>query len=180
MEDPHIREQLEILHVAAYGWALYCCGRDRVETEDVLQTVYLKILEGKARFDGRSSLKTWLFAVIRKTAAEERRRSIIRILRFRFLGDSEDHLSEDTPEDSLYDSEHRAVFRRALASLPRRQQEVLHLVFYQDMTIEETAAAIGISAGSVRTHYERGKKKLRTILGSMEEFNESRIVRTAS
>ena len=36
------------------------------EAEEVLQTVYLKIFEGNARFRGESSLKTWLFAVIRK------------------------------------------------------------------------------------------------------------------
>src|SRR2546422_5376887 len=50
-----------------------------------------KILEGKARFRGESSLKTWLFAVIRKTAATEYRRKLLRGLR---LLRSEEHTSE--------------------------------------------------------------------------------------
>ena len=58
-----------------------CCRRDRSDAEEVLQTVYLKILEGKARFRGEASLKTWLFAVIRKTAATEYRRNLLRKLR---------------------------------------------------------------------------------------------------
>ena len=180
MDVPQIRAQLEQLHISAYGWALHCCGRDRTMTEDVLQTVYLKVLEGKAQFDGRSALKTWLFAVIRKTAAAERRTRILWGYRFRFFNDTEDPESDESVEVSIHASEERAVFCRALARLPHRQRDVLHLVFYQDLTIEETAAALGISVGSVRTHYERGKKRLRSELERMEEFNESRIVRPAS
>ncbi len=69
MEIADLKAELEQLHSASFGWALNCCRRDADEAEEVLQTVYLKILEGKARFRGESSLKTWLFAVIRKTAA---------------------------------------------------------------------------------------------------------------
>jgi RNA polymerase sigma factor (sigma-70 family) len=177
MDLPQIRAQLEQLHVSSYGWALHCCGRDRTMTEDVLQTVYLKVLEGKARFDGKSALKTWLFGVIRKTAASERRSRMVWSLRFRFFIDREDPGSGESVDGPLLASEERAVFSRALTRLPRRQQEVLHLVFYQDLTIEEAAAALGVSVGSVRTHYERGKKRLRIELEQMEEFNESRVIR---
>ena len=41
--------------------------------EEVLQDVYWKVLEGRARYDGRSTLKTWLFGVVRLTARELRR-----------------------------------------------------------------------------------------------------------
>ena len=54
----------------------------------------------------------------------------------------------------------------------------MHLIFYQDLTIEETSATLGISIGSARTHYERGKKRLRRELERMEEFNENRELRT--
>src|SRR4051794_41839968 len=66
--------ELERLHAASFSWALSCCRRDREEAEEVLQASYLKVLEGRARFDERSSFKTFLFGVIRRTAAERRRR----------------------------------------------------------------------------------------------------------
>jgi RNA polymerase sigma factor (sigma-70 family) len=82
-----LRDELEKLHSASFGWALNCCRRDHAEAEEVLQTVYLKIFEGKARYRGEASLKTWLFAVIRKTAIGEYRKRVLRNLVF--LGSSE-------------------------------------------------------------------------------------------
>src|SRR5258708_12454947 len=78
MEIVDFKAELERLHGCSFGWALSCCRRDATEAEEVLQTVYLKIFEGKARYRGESSLKTWLFAVIRKTAATEYRRRLLR------------------------------------------------------------------------------------------------------
>src|SRR6267378_4456646 len=79
MDIAELKAELEMLHGASFGWALNCCRRDRAEAEEVLQTVYLKILEGKACFRGEASLKTWLFAVIRKTAIGEHRKNILQL-----------------------------------------------------------------------------------------------------
>jgi RNA polymerase sigma-70 factor (ECF subfamily) len=62
--------------------------------------------------------------------------------------------------------EEREALLRALESLSRRQREVLQLVFYHDMTIEEAARVMRVSLGSARTHYERGKKSLAQMLGN--------------
>jgi RNA polymerase sigma factor (sigma-70 family) len=163
MDIAELKSELEKLHSASFGWALSCCRRDHAEAEEVLQTVYLKILEGKARYRGESSLKTWLFAVIRKTAIGEYRKKLVRSLVF--LGSSEksdDGVSAaDGPTAIFEKSELQQQFRVALAKLPLRQREALHLVFYEDLSLSEAADVMGISVGSARQHYERGKKHLR-------------------
>ena len=158
MEISELKAELEKLHQASFGWALNCCRHNRSDAEEVLQTVYLKILQGKAIYRGESKLQTWLFAVIRKTAVTERRKQVLRS--FITLGST----TESKPEIELERSELQQRFRQAVAGLPKRQRETLHLVFYQDLSLSEAAAVMNISIGSARRHYERGKKRLRESL----------------
>ena len=170
MEIAELQAELERLHSASFGWALSCCRRDPTEAEEVLQTVYLKIFEGKAVYRGESSLKTWLFAVIRKTAATEYRRRLLRALRIEPAFDA----ATDVPAQAeslttrLERSQAQTQFQTALKSLPKRQREALHLVFYEELSLREAADVMGVSIGSARQHYERGKKKLRESLARME------------
>ena len=88
----HYRNRLNSLIFYTLGEAVWA--------EDVLQTSYLKILDGRARFGGRSSFKTFLFGVIRHTAAEDRRRTA--------LGDSSpDEVSLGGPSRSPVSTPHR-------------------------------------------------------------------------
>lgn len=151
-----LEEQLEALHPSSFAWALACCGRRADDAAEVLQDVYLKIIEGKARFGGKSSLKTWLFSVIRHTAAEHFRWRRVRE-RFSFV---RMRAAEESAETRMQRSEAVEQVARALARLSTRQREVLHLVFYEEMTIEEAAETLGLSIGSARTHYERGKRRM--------------------
>ena len=161
MTGEPLERRLEALHPASFGWALGCCRWDREEAEEVLQTTYLKILDGRARFDERSSFKTWLFGVIRRTAAERRRGRWLRSLAtLRSLDRQPEPAPAATPESRLEGSEIARALRSALRRLPARQHEVLHLVFYEDLTVEEAARVLGISVGSARTHYHRGKGTL--------------------
>jgi len=154
MEISELKAELEKLHSASFGWALSCCRQNHAEAEEVLQTVYLKILQGKALFRGESKLQTWLFAVIRKTAISERRKQL-----FRFVSSNSN--SELKVELEFERSEMQRRFQQALACLPARQRETLHLVFYQDLSLSEAAVVMNVSVGSARRHYERGKKRMR-------------------
>jgi RNA polymerase sigma-70 factor (ECF subfamily) len=163
MSPEALKHELECLHSAAFGWALACCAGDRGAAEDALQTSYLKILDGRARFDGRANFRTWVFAVVRRTAAEEWRRAALRrLLPLRALDGAA--APRGDPGAALVRSETTRQLLVALALLPRRQREVLHLVFYQDLTIAEAAEVLGVSLGTARTHYERAKTALRTRL----------------
>ena len=170
MDISELKAELEKLHSSSFGWALSCCRRDRWEAEEVLQAVYLKILEGKARFGGESSFRTWLFAVIHKTAAGERRKHLLRKLRLvRESQDGADRVAPaERPDAAVERLETQTRFRRALAQLPARQRQTLHLVFYQDLSLQEAADVMDISVGSARRHYERGKKRLRKALRQLE------------
>ena len=174
MKTDELRAQLEQHHASSFGWAMGCCRRDPAEAEDVLHNVYVKVLEGKARFNGASSFKTWLFAVIRKTASDQRRRNLLRSVIVTRASERRMSLpGPERPDESAYRGEVQTIFQHALRRLSSRQREALELVFYHELTIEEASAVMGVSLGSARTHYERGKKRLRELLEESEELYES-------
>lgn len=166
MQQPELERSLEAHHGESFGWALACCHRDYDGAEEVLQIAYLKIVEGKAKFDGRSQFKTWLFAVIRRTALERFRWKHARRRAAAFFG-----MQQEIPaDDRIERSETASRLLRALDSLSRRQREVIELVFYHDLTIEESARTLGISIGSARVHYDRGKKRLLQLMTEEERI----------
>lgn len=162
MELCDLESRLKALHDESFAWARVCCAGPAADAEDVLQTVYLLIIQGKARYGEQADFKTWLFAVIRNQSAKEARRQMIRRL-FLLRPENEQPSRPRAlpPDASLEKAERAHAFQAALDALPRRQREVLHLVFYEDLTIAEAARVMGVSLGSARQHYERGKAKLR-------------------
>ena len=166
-EHADLATQIRALHPRCFGWAMACCGNRREDAEDVLQDVYVGVLENGLRFNGRSTLKTWLFGVIRHKARSRLRRERLRSLLGASYANRVDTPAPATlPDDAAIALERRERIRNALRQLPGRQREMLLLVFYHDLTIEEAAKVLGVSIGSARVHYDRGKKRLATLLGS--------------
>jgi RNA polymerase sigma-70 factor (ECF subfamily) len=107
------------------------------------------------------------------TALDERRRQWLRHVRLGgYKPDADSAVQRAVRGGRLDESVRIGAFQQALARLAKRQQEVLHLVFYQDMSLQEASKVMGVSLGSARTHYERGKRNLRTRLEKSKHFDE--------
>ena len=173
MNDSKLRKELEQLHQQSYGWALTCCYQNSNEAQDVLQTVYLNILVGKAKFKEFSTFKTWLLAVIKKTAVNHhRKRKVRNLLNIQFQQKKIGRHVEQEIEEKIDRYQLKLYLHNLLNQLPLRQQEVLQMVFYHDLTIKEAATIMSVSIGSARIHYERGKKKLGALLKKSQVFYE--------
>jgi RNA polymerase sigma factor (sigma-70 family) len=173
VEPADFEQEIAQLHPASFAWALACCGWDTTEAEEVLHSTYLRVLEGRARFRGRSSLKTWLFSVVRTVAAETRRRRWFRDAALRrWLEETPERDSVGGPDETMNSEERGARVRHALKQLAVRQREVLDLVFFHGLTIEEAAPVMGVALGTARVHYQRGKRRLRALLAP-EEIDEA-------
>ncbi len=158
--NPHVsRTALEALHSQLYGWALSRCDFDHATAEDLMQQTYVELLSGNARFDNRSSLKTFVFSVIQNLAKSRYRRlaTRLRLVRSYPQDIAGDQVVENEPaiDDSVW---------RTVKALPARQRDIIELVFCRDLTIEEASAVMGITVGTGRQHYDRAKKALRNRL----------------
>ncbi len=165
------RKALEALHSQLFGWALSRCGFDRSAAEDLMQQAYVEVLSGKARFDNRSTLKTFVFGVVQNLARSRFRRLAVhmRLVRTYAIAPADEaprHVEEDHHEQ-------RRIWQ-AVESLPRRQRDITELVFCRDMTIEAASTVMGVSIGAGRVHYDRAKKALAGALAGLRTEGSSK------
>jgi RNA polymerase sigma-70 factor (ECF subfamily) len=167
--NPHIsRSALEAIHGQVFGWALSRTDYDRPVAEDLVQQAYMELLTGKARFDNRSSLKTFVFSVVQNLARSRFRRIASRLRLVQAAG----HNAIDDVVQPVEPSKESAVWG-AVQELPQRQRDIVELVFCRDMTIEAASSVMGVTTGTGRVHYDRAKKALKTKLGNHGEwFND--------
>lgn len=168
MHDSDLRARLEAIHPAAWTWALHCCRGDTEEGGDVLQASYLAVLEGKASYGGRSTFRTWFFGVVRRTAAGRRRTRWLRSLLLQREASSWSTSAPPGIDARMESADRDRLLDDALATLSERQRHVIELVFRHDLTVEEAATVLGVTVGTARTHYARGKARLATLLEHSE------------
>lgn len=160
MQSSVIRLKLEEYHKDCFGWALHCCNMNREMAREVLQASYLKMLEKQNTFREKSGFRTWAFVIIKNTAIDVLRKQQKRIRIIRNENQLTDTEYEATQETDLDNKLRRSFFNEALNRLSERQRQILQLVFYHDLSLNESAEVLNISQGSVRKHYDRAKKTL--------------------
>ena len=158
--NSHIsRSALEAIHDQVFGWALSRCDYERAVAEDLVQQAYVELLTGKAKFEGRSSLKTFVFSVVQNLARSRYRRVASRMR----LVQEVKHNTFDDAVVAEATSEHPQIWQ-TVQKLPQRQRDVIELVFCRDMTIADASRVMGVTTGTGRVHYDRAKKALRARL----------------
>jgi RNA polymerase sigma-70 factor (ECF subfamily) len=171
--DKLSREVLERHHDDAFRWAMSCCNYDEERAREIVQSVYLEILEGRAVFNGRSEFRTWLFAVLRNLANRHSRQiqsgeKLLKKIQENVLhgethGDASEHLAEQEQANDIWSG---------IASLSMVQRQIVELVYYRDFTLEEAAEILGLRTGTARTHFHRAKRSLARHLNRYEDLEE--------
>ncbi len=169
LQNPSITEQeLSKIHHESSQWAIFCANFDPDLAKDILQQSYLKIVEGKAVFKKESSLKTWMFSLIRLTSFESQRKSKSHIEES--LNSTDGLYEEGETEDSnlpyLYTVEQVS---KALDKLGLLQREIIYLVFYCDYPLSEIAKILDVGIGTTKSEYHRAKVRLKLILSSTQD-----------
>lgn len=162
MDRRQLEKLLEDTHRDAYLWARQCCNYNDELARDVLQMVYLKIFEGRARYNERSGFRTWLFSVIRYTAIDSLKQNHAQAC---------DNLEDDLAVAADDPMEEEMDYKALLQQLPEKQAQVLLLAFYHGMTLESISTIMEIGLGTVRTHYDRGKKQLKALIEKTKIHN---------
>ena len=147
--------------------------KDRGEAEDAVQAAYLSAFAAIGEFEGRSSLSTWLTRIAINEALgrlrDERRRrerleagcvAVLESYREKLMAGSD----SPAPDVSAARGQLRRLLERAVADLPDSFRTVFVLRDVEGLSGEETAAALGISAATVKTRLLRARRRLQDAL----------------
>ena len=170
----------------------------RAIADEVVQDTWVGVINGIDRFEGRSSLRTWIFQILLNTARTRGKREK-RTLPFsafrrraeegrdepavdpdRFQGRRGDQPGAwarppqewSSPDVKLASDEARDVMLKAIAALPPRQREVITLRDIQGYSAAEASNALGVSETNQRVLLHRARSKVRAALEELMEAEE--------
>jgi RNA polymerase sigma-70 factor, ECF subfamily len=148
--------------------------RNPAEAEDVTQETFLSAFRGIGQFDGRSSLRTWLFRIAYNAALMRLRRTEPESVPVEEAADPEGGVPVPRqlfdwcclPEEEMEKAEVREALERAINGLPEILRAVFVLREQEGLSTEETAAALDVSTDTVKTRLHRSRMQLREALAA--------------
>lgn len=149
--------------------------KNRSMAEDLSHEVYVRALRSYERFQGRSSEKTWLFAIAKNVAIDYFRKSTVRASRSfdAFNWETEQLVSPDkSPEMVTELQEEMGQLLEALEKCTGDQKMVIIMRYFQELSIAETAAILSWTEGKVKTTQHRAIKQLRKFMESTNSIKE--------
>src|SRR5215468_4877055 len=127
--------------VRVYRFVLRLVGNQAV-AEDLISEVFLDVWRQADRFEGRSAVSTWLFAIARFKALSSMRRKLDEELDEEAADAIED--PSDDPEIAIQKKDKGTALRKCMQALSPEHREVIDLVYYHEKSVEEVAKIIGI------------------------------------
>jgi RNA polymerase sigma-70 factor (ECF subfamily) len=149
-------------HVRVYRFVLRLVKNEAL-AEDLISEVFLEVWRQAGRFEGRSAAATWLLSIARFKALSELRRRPDQALDEAALSIVD---PADDPEAVAVKSDRNETLRRCLHQLSAEHREVVDLVYYHEMSIEEVAEIIGIPANTVKTRVFHARRRLAELLAA--------------
>ena len=132
------------------------------DTDDVLQNTFIKIWKGLDKFKNQSKLFTWLYRIAINEALTWINKNNKKI---QYDSEINDNLINKLEADVFFDgNEIEKKLQKSILSLPRRQQMVFNMKYYQHLKYDEIAKILDISIGSLKASYHLAVKKIEKYL----------------
>lgn len=130
---------------------------DPDRSADVVHEVFLEVWRGAARFQGRSSARTWIFSIAFRRAMDVHRRN----RRLRITGELPEQI-DDTPgaEETIAARQQAEAVRACLAGLKDEHRVAIELTFYEEMSYQQIALVVGVPEGTVKSRVYHAKQLL--------------------
>lgn len=129
--------------------------------EEIVGDTMMAVWQGAGTFAHTSRVSTWIFGIARHKALDAMRRTGRQQREVDLDGIAELPHTEESPVDGIQRKQVASLTQRALAGLSREHQEILRLVFYEELPYEEIAALLSIPTNTVKTRVYYAKQHLK-------------------
>ena len=147
-------------HLPLYRFAYRLTG-SVPDAEDIVQECFLELLRPGCSYDpGRTSLRTYLFGVVRNQSVKRRRKGLP------VPNAGPEPPPAASPESQLLHTELSGAVARAVMHLPETQREVLILAHYEQMPLAEIACVMDLDVGAVKSRLQRARAQLKETLAA--------------
>lgn len=129
--------------------------------EEIVGDTMMAVWQGAGTFAHTSRVSTWIFGIARHKALDAMRRTGRQQREVDLDGIAELPHTEESPVDGIQRKQVASLTQRALVGLSREHQEILRLVFYEELPYEEIAALLSIPTNTVKTRVYYAKQHLK-------------------
>lgn len=129
------------------------------DADDVVQNVFIKVWKNLDGYRGDSSLFTWIYRIsVNESNTYLRNRRLRNLFTFQSF---DEEMLKDIQDDFHFDGDDiQRKLRKAIVLLPRKQQMVFNMRYFEDLSYEQIAQILGTSIGALKASYHIAAKKV--------------------
>jgi RNA polymerase sigma factor (sigma-70 family) len=152
----------ERYHRALFGF-LYHSTSHRSTSEDLVQTVFYRMLKYRHTFSGEGEFRTWMYHLARNVLNDEFKKTNRLFYQENYVEISDKSYAESDLEEHLEQIESNEILQKSLLKLSNEYREVLVLSRFQELSYQEIGEILNISEANVKVRVHRAIKELRNI-----------------
>lgn len=163
-------EDLKILlerHREELIFFLYGMVKNMEDAEDIMIDTYATIASGTAKYSAKSSFKTWLYGIARNIAHNAMRKNRVLFISFDDEKNSEIEAEDGIPDITLLKEERNRVLYEALNSINPEYRQILHLLYFENMELDDIALILKKNKKQVYNLSTRGRQALKEKMESL-------------
>jgi RNA polymerase sigma factor (sigma-70 family) len=132
---------------------------NRDAAEDIVQEAFIRLSRNAHRIEDTEKAPAYLRSIVLNLARDINRRGLMSLRHYPAAGREID-IDPGSVDDRLVRDERQQQVLEAVRTLPRRQRDCVALRYFEELSIEQIAATLGVSANSVKTHLKRALASL--------------------
>ncbi len=130
------------------------------DAEDILQEVFLRYIRADKTYNDEEHRKAWLIRITINCS-----KSLLSSAWRRHRDMSEQDENSGSCDSRIEEIETKSEVYGAVLKLPEKYRTVVHLYYYEELSVEQTAKAVGISVSAAKSRLSRAREMLRELLG---------------